>query len=63
MNEPSENHRRETDDGSRIKSVIERTENQPDTCTIYTTTASGAVDEREWISAREGSYVFVDLMR
>jgi hypothetical protein len=45
------------------RTVIERSTDRPDRCTIYDTDVSGKMSATRWVAAAEGSFVFSELMR
>lgn len=57
-------------DGNRLsdeqgicKTVIERSRDRPDRCTIYDTDVTGGMSDTRWLTATEGAFVFSELMR
>lgn len=52
-----------SDEQSMCKTVIERSRDQPDRCTIYDADVTGAMSQTRWLTASEGSFVFSELMR
>lgn len=63
MNETSKDPRPESASETRYKAMIERSRSEPDKCTIYAPDEDDEAEAGEWITAVEGSYVFVELMR
>lgn len=51
------------DDEDDCRTVIERSRQRPDRCTIFDTDSSGKMSATRWMSATEGSFVFSELMR
>lgn len=46
-----------------LDAEIENRHRQPDLCTIYNGTVDGADRMEQWVTAREGSFVDLSLMR